>query len=86
MHQHKHCTKIGSFPLRISSLNMTKSTGNCGLGQFTEEILNGKLHFLCSEIKSFIDFFKKTHTHTVMIAFFSSLLIYYLYYPINWML
>ena len=30
-----HCTKKWSFPLRISSVN--------------EEILNGKLHFLCSE-------------------------------------
>ena len=40
--------KKWSFPLRISSVNMTKSTGNCGLVTFTEEILNGKLHFLCS--------------------------------------
>ena len=24
----------------------------CGFGQFTEEILNGKLHFLCSEFFS----------------------------------
>ena len=31
--------------LRISSANVTKSVGNCG---FTEEILNGKVHFLCS--------------------------------------
>ena len=30
--------KKSSFPLRISSVNVT----------FTEEILNGKLHFLCS--------------------------------------
>ena len=29
------------FPLRISSVNMDLVT-------FTEEILNGKLHFLCS--------------------------------------
>ena len=31
---------------------MTKSAGNCGFGRiyaFTEEILNGKFHFLCSE-------------------------------------
>ena len=34
--QHKKCS-----PLRISSVNMTKST-------FTEEILNGKLHFFCA--------------------------------------
>ena len=31
------------FPLRISSANVTKST-------FLEEILNGKLHFLCNEL------------------------------------
>ena len=31
--------------LRISSANVTKSVGNWG---FTEEILNGKAHFLCS--------------------------------------
>ena len=28
---------------------MTKSAGNCGLGQFTEEILKEKLHISCSE-------------------------------------
>ena len=38
-----------SFPLRISSVNVTKSTENCGnLITFTEEILNGKILFLCS--------------------------------------
>ena len=37
---HTHTKKI-SFPLRIS--------GNCELVIFTEEILNGKLYFLCSE-------------------------------------
>ena len=35
-----------SFPLRISLVNLTKSAAD--LGTFTEEILNGKLHFLCS--------------------------------------
>ena len=41
--------KKWSFPLRISSVNVTKTTGNCGFGiTFTEEILNGKLQFLCS--------------------------------------
>ena len=29
---------------------MTKSAGSCGFGTFTEEILHGKLHFLCSDI------------------------------------
>ena len=38
------------FPLRISSVNVTKSAGNCGLVTFTEEILNGKLHFLGSDL------------------------------------
>ena len=40
--------KKWSFPLRISSVNVTKSAVSCGFGPFTEEILNGKLHFLCS--------------------------------------
>ena len=35
--------------LRISSINVTKSAGNCGFGHFTEGILNGKLQFLRSE-------------------------------------
>ena len=41
--------KKWGFPLSISSLNVTKSAGNCDLVTFTEEILNGKLHFLCSD-------------------------------------
>ena len=42
--------KKWSFPLRISSVNVTKSTVSCGFGLviFTEEILNGELHFLWS--------------------------------------
>ena len=39
-----------SFPLRISSVNMTKSTVSCDT--FTEEILNEKFHFLCSVMVS----------------------------------
>ena len=46
----KYCTKKWSFPLRILSVNVTKSAVSCGLVTVTEEILNGKLHFLCSEI------------------------------------
>ena len=34
------------FSIRIYSVNVTKSTENCGFGQFTEEIPNGKLQFL----------------------------------------
>ena len=38
------------FPLRISSVNVTKSANpeTANLVTLTEEILNGKLHFLCS--------------------------------------
>ena len=38
-----------SLPLKISSVNETKSAVSCGFGH-TEQILNGKLHFLCSGI------------------------------------
>ena len=37
------------FPLRISSVNVTKSAKTTDLVTFTEEILNEKLHFSCSE-------------------------------------
>ena len=37
-----------SFQLRISSVNVIKSAENL-LKKFTEEILNGELHFLYSE-------------------------------------
>ena len=38
--------KKWSFPLSISSVNVTKSVGNgADLVTFTEEILNRKLHF-----------------------------------------
>ena len=53
----KALQKKWSFPLRISSVNVTKSTDNyvtqvtAGLVTFTKEIINGKLHFLCSETK-----------------------------------
>ena len=40
-----------SFPLRISLVNVTKSAVSCGFLTFTEETLNGKLHFLCNVIK-----------------------------------
>ena len=40
--------KKRSFPLTISSVNVTKSTVSCvtDLVTFTEEVLNRKLHFL----------------------------------------
>ena len=37
-----------SFPLRISSVNVTKSAVSCGFGHIYYEI-NEMLHFLCSE-------------------------------------
>ena len=41
--------KKSSFPLRIFSLNVTKSQFAADLVTFTEEIFNGKLHFWSSE-------------------------------------
>ena len=41
-----HCTKKRSFPLRISSVNVTKFAVSCGFGQTYYEILNAKPHFL----------------------------------------
>ena len=38
--------------LRISSINVIKPQFPENLVTFTEEILNGKLHFLCSEKKT----------------------------------
>ena len=43
-------SKCRSFPLRISSVNVTKSAENCGFGHIYWRNLNGKLHFLCSVI------------------------------------
>ena len=37
-----------SFLLGISSANVTKPQETADMVTFTEEILNGKLHFLCS--------------------------------------
>ena len=41
--------KNWSFPLRISSVNVLNPQFPEDLVTFTEEILNGRLHFLCSE-------------------------------------
>ena len=40
--------KNKSFPLRISAVSVTKPQFPPDVVTFTEEILNGKLHFLCS--------------------------------------
>ena len=52
-----------SFPLRISSVNMTKSAD---LIAFTKEILNGKLHFfaLCEEMQSW-----KSNTNVKLLGY-----------------
>ena len=42
------------FPLRISSVNVDLVT-------FTEEILNGKLHFLCSVPRMFVELILDQH-------------------------
>ena len=44
--------KKWSFPSWISSVNETKDEENRGFGLITEEILNGKLNFLWSNISS----------------------------------
>ena len=43
--------KKWGFPFRISSVNVTKSVRTADLVTFTEEILNGKPHFLCSDYR-----------------------------------
>ena len=41
----EHCTKKWSFPLKFSSVNVTKLTESADLVTFIEEILTGKLQF-----------------------------------------
>ena len=43
-----HTAKNWSFPIRISSVNVTKPQIPADLVTFTEEIFNGKFHLLCS--------------------------------------
>ena len=45
--------KKWSFQLKISSVNVTEPQFPADLVTFTEETLNGKLHFLCSGVTSF---------------------------------
>ena len=42
--------KKGSFPLEICSVDATNPQRIADLVTFTEEIVNGKLHFLCSAL------------------------------------
>ena len=54
----KHLTlhKKWSFQLRIFSINVSKSARTADLVTFTEEILIGKLQFLCSVERISIQF------------------------------
>ena len=47
----------------ISLVNVTKSAVSCNLVRFTEEILNGKLHSLCS------DCFPSSHVNLKVVKF-----------------
>ena len=47
-----HCTKNEVFHKGFFSVNVTKSAISCGFGHIYRKILNGKLHFLCSDILS----------------------------------
>ena len=64
--------KKWSFLLRILSVNMTKSA----VSWFTEEILNGKFHFLCSV--NFISVFKFWFYFVKFDFYFINLLRFYL--------
>ena len=50
--------------LRISSVSVTKSAGNCGFGHITEEILNRRLHFFYSACSK-----KQSKFHETIISF-----------------
>ena len=63
-----HCTQKWSFPLIISLVNVTKSTG---LITFTEEILNRKLYFLCIEWVLF------SRVGAIWLIYFMSLVTFY---------
>ena len=56
-----------SFPLRIPSVNPTKSAVSTDLVTFTEEILNGKIHFLCRKEckKQYTNIFLLPRLHTL---------------------
>ena len=62
--------KKWSFPLRISSVNVTKSARNWGFGHITEEILNGKLFCaVCSKLYG--NCADPQNLHTRILAVFS---------------
>ena len=51
--------KKWSFPLKISSVNVTKSAIFCGFGQIYWGNPNGKLHFLCVDLCVYVECFSK---------------------------
>ena len=59
-----------SFPLRISSVNATRSAAYCGF----EEIFNGKLHFLCSIFSNLHERLSVKWTQTPCKLFYSWLI------------
>ena len=56
---------LWSFP----SVNVTKSAVSADLVTFTEEILNGKLHFLCS-VRNLSNIYGKAFLAKYLLAFF----------------
>ena len=66
-----------SFPLKISSVNVTQSAGNCGFGHIIEEILNGRLHFLCSVYCHYFEFFLKIFVETKAMTLLMLVLYYW---------
>ena len=69
--------KKWSFPLKISSVNVTQSAGNCGFGHIIEEILNGKFHFLCSVYCHYFEFFLKIFVETKAMTLLMLVLYYW---------
>ena len=61
-YSHERLHKKWKFPLRISSVNMTKSLETSDLVTLTEEIFIGKLHFLCRE-RYYGNFCQKGHVY-----------------------
>ena len=55
-----------SFPLRISSGNLTKCAVFCGFSHIYEEILNGKLHFLWIVSCEFCEISKNTFSYRTL--------------------
>ena len=69
--------KKWSFPLKISSVNVTQSAGNCGFGHIIEEILNGRLHSLCSVYCHYFEFFLKIFLETKAMTLLMLVLYYW---------